>query len=166
LKFSPDTQKNVLEYNKLYLYMEPRETRSKINFMGGDRRRGVITMEKRIRNIMCEMAIVEELLKFCHDADDVLGFIDEANRQINQAISGRKDCRPATRADIIIANNQRREVATRILDMCEKHPEVSVGVHCYGEIMKLRCDLVGLIDYTKIERERLHIDDEYCPVVL
>lgn len=136
-------------------------------------------MEKQIRDIMCEMAIVEEMLKFCKDADDILGFIDEANRQINRAISGSQNWMTSTRVDVIIANNQRREVAKRILDMCEKHPEVSVGVHCYGEIMKLRCDLVGLIDYTKefspvlssmplpaVERERLHIDDEYCPVVL
>lgn len=135
-------------------------------------------MEKRIKEIMCEMAIVEEILKFCIDTDDVLGFIDEANRQINRAISGwqRKDWTPATRADVVIANNQRREVAKRILDECEKHPEISVGVHCYGEIMKLRHDLVRLIDYTKefnpvlssmplsaVERKRLHIDDEYCP---
>lgn len=105
-------------------------------------------MEKRIKEIMCEMAIVEEILKFCDDTDDVLGFIDEANRQINRAISGqRKEWAPATRADIIIAHNQRREVAKRILDECEKHPEVSVGVHCYGEIMKLRYELVVLIDY-------------------
>ena len=133
-------------------------------------------MEKRIRNIMCEMAIVEEMLKVCKDADDILGFIDEANRQINRAISGSQNWMTSTRVDVIVSNNQRREVAARILDECEKNPEISVGVHCYGEIMKLRYDLVGLIDYadefnpilssvplSAVERERLHIEDQYCP---
>lgn len=126
-------------------------------------------MENKIREIMCEMAIVEEILKFCDSTEDILDFIDEANRQINRAIGGwdRKDWMPSTRADIVVANNQRREVAKRILDECEKHPEVGVSVHCYVEIMKLRCKLVELIDginnsncdddcYKAIVSNRLH----------
>lgn len=113
-------------------------------------------MEKQIREIMCEMAIVEEILKFCDSTEDILDFIDEANRQINRAIGGwkRKDWTPDTRADVVIANNQRREVAKRILDECEKHPEVSVSVHCYAEIIELENKLVELIDYTEEEALR------------